>query len=920
MIKMQQFKILKFSSKRLKKSKFNINTTYDQASLRGEVISLSQSELIRTLFRITNREFSQDKIDSLLLAQKKLKNKPDSKENQNKLLNINNQIEEQLFIKELVNIQFDHKNHYLEIMRLGGFTINGTKYVPFMASAGQVRRNTATFIDANIKKEIMEVLENGRDKSVPLVPAKWNSYFSLYSSSSYPVSFPRIVVVKDAEIVTTRKVDYITYQGEGIDDLVEEGKEFEIHANPFDGCGLVKPDFAAQWSRELELDYVGSTFCVRAPYLKGMLVTFDIDLFSKIVAGKKEIVDIYGKKVNVDDIDAVISESMLKLWSSYKSTEDYLENCKKNQLGFGISKVNPKEEKSHCRSSYQFLQVLDLNDDQVKDLCQPTIDWFKDLSGLDAQKMILYSLGESSLDDDWFERLDPVVKALILDNRLAKDPYVRKYFTDTLDKRKRDSLKGSILLNGHYDAMVAEPYSQCCHVFELPIKSLLNDGEHYNKYWLDKGVKTVAAVRSPIVHNSELNVLHLQNKPELHFWYKHIQSGTIFPPYGIGLDDAIMGGADHDFDICCTINNQTMIDGRIPSLPIFYESKKAKKIIINDTSENILVDAQIKGYNSKVGFCTNVSSSYFCLQEEFPKDSRERKVISNRLKILRAIQGEIIDGVKGLEVPPFRSHWTKPKKYTLDMTQEKIREIKFNNSVCITQRPFYFRWLYNDYMKRYRDEIECDYDIRSIADFGLRFYDLLSKENKTEEELELVAEYKRRSYFIDNDSVVNRISRYLEKSIQDLKENNKKESYDYTILMDESIQIDDNKLNKMIALFDKYKSFKKKNFNKYSDEENRFENLEQLITVLKKDSYKTISSNKRELANLAVYLVYHIYKTASKDFVWDLFWDGIVENLKKKSSEYVRIPFWDDDGTFGYLWKRYSLKKYSLSELEDNAQ
>jgi hypothetical protein len=918
MLKMQQFHCLKFSSKRLKKSNYNINTSIDDARLHGEVISIASSELVRTLFRLTNRKFSQEKVDSLILAQKKLKNKPDSKENQDRLLKINNNLEELLFIKELVNIQFDHKNHYLDILKIGGFVINRAKYVPFMASAGQVRRNTATFIDANIKKEIMQVLENGRDKNVPLVPAKWNSYFSLYSSSSYPVSFPRIVVVKDAEIVTKRKVDYVSYQGEGVDDLVEEGKEFEIHANPFDGCGLVKPEFAQKWSDELQLDYTLSTACVRAPYLKGMLVVFDIDKFSSLVAGKKEIVDIYGNKVNVDDIDAVISESMLKLWGSYKNTKEYLENCKKNGLGFGISKVNPKEEKAHCRSSYQFLQVLDLSDEQIEELCQPTIDWFKDLSGFDVQKMILYSLGESSLEGNWFEKLDPVVKALIIDYKVAKDPYVRKYFEDSLEKRKRDSFKGSILLNGHYDALVAEPYAQCCHVFGLPIKSLLKDGEHYNKYWLDKGIKTVAAVRSPIVHNSELNVLHFQNKEELHFWYQYIQSGTIFPPYGIGLDDAIMGGADHDFDICCTINNPIMIEGRIPSLPIFYESKKANKIIIDDTSESILVDAQIKGYNSKVGFCTNVSSSYFCLQEEFPVDSPERKVISNRLKILRAIQGEIIDGVKGLEVPPFRNHWTKPKKYVQDMTPEQIEEINFNNSICITQRPFYFRWLYNDYMKRYTEEIELDYDIRSRTDFGIKFLDLLDKPNKTEEELEFIAEYRKWSFFIDNNSVVNRISRYLEDSVENIKNENKKEEYDFNVLMDNTIPINKDKLKSMIELFDKYKLFKRKNFDNHANDEDRFENLDQVISVLKKEAYKKISSNKRELANLAVFLTYNCNGT-NKNFAWDLFGEGMLENLKKKSKDVIKVPIFNDGGTNEYLWKKYFIDEFSLSELEDDA-
>ena len=79
-----------------------------------------------------------------------------------------------------------------------------------MASAGMIRRNTAMFINNNIKHPLMDILENGRDESVPLVPAKWGAYFSLYSSTSLPVSFPNFAVIPDKEIETIEKVDFVS--------------------------------------------------------------------------------------------------------------------------------------------------------------------------------------------------------------------------------------------------------------------------------------------------------------------------------------------------------------------------------------------------------------------------------------------------------------------------------------------------------------------------------------------------------------------------------------------------------------------------------------------------------------------------------------------------------------------------------------
>ena len=99
-----------------------------------------------------------------------------------------------------------------------------------------------------------------------------------------------------------------------------------------------------------------------------------------------------------------------------------------------------------------------------------------------------------------------------------------------------------------------------------------------------------------------------------------------------------------------------MIKGRIPGLPIVYESQKSPKIIVDSRDDKKQVESQLNGHNSKVGFATNISSSLYCLLEKFPVGSIEHETILKRLKIGRVIQGEIIDGVKGLQVPPFRSH------------------------------------------------------------------------------------------------------------------------------------------------------------------------------------------------------------------------------------------------------------------------
>ena len=203
------------------------------------------------------------------------------------------------------------------------------------------------------------------------------------------------------------------------------------------------------------------------------------------------------------------------------------------EVGFSIAKVNPRKENSYSRTSYQFLQVLDLNIVDIAKLCEPTINWFRDISGGNAKAMLLYATGETAFEAKDFDKMDATVKAVLLNPLLSRDNYVQERFTKSIEKKIKESFIDSILINANYQFMVADPYYQACHLFGLENKEpILKDGEHYSEYWLNKGIKTVGAIRSPIVHHSEFNVLNFQDREDTHRWFSHIHSGIIFPANG----------------------------------------------------------------------------------------------------------------------------------------------------------------------------------------------------------------------------------------------------------------------------------------------------------------------------------------------------------------------------------------------------
>lgn len=545
MLKLQQFYIIKLDSARLKEHNFKIKELpIERARLNGELVQISNSQLVRTIYEVKNKPFSQYDLDSLLEERDYLKKKRNGRGNRERILKLNKEIDDMLFIPELVSIEFSDRRHFLNILRKGGFFVNNKKYVPFMSSAGQIRRSSSLFIDSELKEKLDTIFNNGRNFEKEIVPAKFSAYFALYSSSSFPVSFPRIAVVSDLILKTIRRVDYSKYVDEKTDPIIEE-QEMEIEANAFDGSGLMTPQYAGQIAKDLDMDYIPSSAIIRAPFMKGLLVTFDLYDFARNVAEKDFLTDIYGNKVNIHEVDCVISQSMFKLWDSYSSTEQYVSNCFSNNLSFGVSKLSPKEDKNHCRSSYQFLQVLNLDEKDVEEICKPTLEWIDSVAGGDLSRSLLFSLGETKFDKGWFSKVEPVVQALLLENSLINDKYVINHFERAVAKKKNDAKIGRLVFSGNYSTMIADPYLQACHIFGIELKPLLNDGEHYSSYWLERDVGQVIGIRSPIVHSSEVNVLNLKNSEELKYWYKWLKSGIVFPANGIGIDCAINGGADY---------------------------------------------------------------------------------------------------------------------------------------------------------------------------------------------------------------------------------------------------------------------------------------------------------------------------------------------------------------------------------------
>lgn len=573
MKKLQQFKVYAFTYERLALAKFKINTNPFEAELRGEVVSLGDNECLRAIRRIRHRPFVAEDLQALLDEKMWITRRANSAENKRRIKEINNEMRDMLFVPEIITVTTPHKRNYTKIGR-DGFFVNGVHYIRLMCSAAMARTNRALFCAEDIYEPLDEILRCG-SKQIKIVPAKWNAYYSLMSSATHIVSFPRVCVVKDYEIKLPKMVDWVT--DNEIEDTISY-EEKELPFNIWDGMGLISPEQSKKWSEELGYDGIAECFIVRAPFIKGLVATFDFHKFAREVAHNGIIKDIYGKEYHCDDIDMVLTESQFKLWGGYDSIESHQDNMKKYGLSWGVSRIGAPDGKKILKTNYQFLQVLNLKDDDIKELCSATVGWIDNLYNSSIEYKLLYLMGKLSQKNcvEAFNSIhDSAVKALLLEPRLMGDSYISDKIVGSIRKKINEALIGKIMVKGNFYFVVCDPYALCEYIFGLEPKGLLKEFEHYAYLWSIQGEQEISALRSPMTWRAEVNKLSLRFTEEMQAWYKYIPNCVVLNMWG--LDREIFSGSDFDGDILALTSHNVFKKCRYGGAPVLYEHKKAAK-------------------------------------------------------------------------------------------------------------------------------------------------------------------------------------------------------------------------------------------------------------------------------------------------------------------------------------------------------
>ena len=913
--------VYKIHSSKILRNKKKLNITLDELRKSEELISLADSQVLRFVDDING--INKTDIEETIL---KIRNEINQLKKQDKSFEQRNRIKS--LYSELDSIQ--HKSDYMavvmdnkkDIYKLkDGFNINGQKYYRLVGTPNGVKKSTVVYVSEKAKSgaiiynELEKRLNNGRDEKKLLVPAKFEAYKSLACSASIPVSDPKGILVVD-DLVLHFKADIIELNDENSDEPIMTEKNDMVELIDSDGYGLILPSLAEQWSKDLLLNETLSGCCIRNAFLKGMVFPFEFDTFVDKFKCNHIIKDVWGNEHNIDDIDMILTTSMLKLWDSYKSIDDYIENCKKNKYTFSVTKVCPEVLENERTLNYQFIQSYKLSDKEIKELIFPTVNEIKDVINGDVNKSLLFLRGLSINENNADKCDNDFIKALSIDDRLISDPYVINKIQHMINKRINEAKIGTVKVTGNYAIISGDAYALCQHIFKTNVDSegnniddnmgLLKAGEIYSKYWSDRKVNKVACFRAPMSCASNIRVMNIHYSDEANFWFKHMKTVNI-----VNCHDTLahaLNGFDKDSDILMTTNNKILIDNTITTPAIMCVQRKAAKKVITD---DLLCEANCNSFGDEIGTTTNHITAMFDIMSYYSEGSDEYETLDYRIKCGQLYQQNAIDSVKGIVCKSMPKYW-----YTRVKNDKQNKHIDFNNSIVADKKPYFMNYVYPQQRTKYNKYIKNSNN-KCICLFGISLNELINKQDKTEEQKDFIKWFNILNPVSDGNCVMNRLCRMVEKEfdgfITDLKSNS---TFDYSILKS-NVEYSKKDYIKIYKLYEEYKKevknhMIKSNKERLTSEENSiFYNL--LINSYKEKCF-SLCSNEKELCDIVLDICYTSDK--SKQFAWDICSDIIINNLLDLNKNKIKYIVEDNSGDINYCGKTFSKREKEVKGCE----
>lgn len=892
--------VLKISSKKLRYANWDFKISLEEAKQNEELVSLGDSQVLRMIRQIRNSNITEEDINNIKKEIKFLKKATTNESNKLKIEAEYKKLINQTFIEDYVVIVFESTDDWNKVNSSKiNLKINGKEFVRLLGTSGGIKKSSVVFVSKEIHDELDKKLNCNRNTKCKYVPAKFEAYKSLSCSSSTPVPQPRdILVIKDGETHFIDKVLRLSDNGEGGFNLSEDDN-YEITRAFTDGCGMISPELSMRWTEYLcgrpykdnEGNYVPCTgYNIRNAWTKGMVFTFPYVEYGDMI-GEYLVEDYWGDMVDIRTVDLVITDNMLKLAGAYESRHHYLDSCREHGFEYCVAKVLPETLECTRNMNYQFLQSYELNDEDIKELIQPTVDMIKGATGYkeeDFGKMLLFMKGCRMSKLDFINEESQIVQSLMIEPRMMNDPYLKNRVYNMIKKKINDSKKGVIKVKGNYQIVSGDLYGMCQHMFKQEVTGLLGREEFYSREWLDRGVNEIVSFRAPMTVHNNIVKMKLIDNPENRKWYRYMRNCIILNAWDTTCD--AMNGCDFDGDAFITTDNPVLLRNTKKLRTLVCEQKSAEKKVI---TEALLRKANKNGFGNDVGLITNRCTAMFDVLAKFEKGSQEYNEMMYRISCMQGYQQEIIDSCKGIIPKKMPKEW-----YEMKSAEDDIKDLVAN------KKPYFFIYNYKHIKAKYEKYVK-DCDVNCRMNFGIEIKELLNmkKEEMTEEMKEFMIWFDKSSPISNNDSTMNKICHMLENELDDLSYHVRENNFDKHILMTKK-PIKKALVKEVMEVYNEYRQELYIYMQNAKDDIDR--NMRQQMFEDKyREKIYALCNNEEDLANI---LVDELYDTTnSKQFVWAMCGDYLIDKLLKDNNNTIKYPIEDPNGEIEWNGVKYTI-------------
>lgn len=632
MLKRKQYTIYLFSLQDFAKNGYKL---YQFDLSDNQKIKIAENQVCELIYKLTNKQYV------------------DNAEN---------------FISELFFVQAKNTKHdkkALQHIAEHGLYVNNVKYVRFARSSSMARRGIISFIREDLYDNMMDLITTSKWRmDDEVVISKWEAYCGLAFSTCLFVDVvpERICIVPEHSKIIS---DYIKSYDIKQDKVIEG--EYHVKVTLHDGMGVHSPEFGEKVAKALGLKEVPIAYQIRLfPFCKGMTFEFDFRTFYK-ERGITKIQDRWGKWWDIDELDAIWSETVFKGKSWFSSFDEFVKLRKKyyQPLGLynlGIAKYSETSEKADkmTKTTYQYLQNLNLNGKDLIEMAGYTKNLLEKVYDGDPiyTKIFLGMLAnthkfEDDDEEDGEEEVDErymvnkVYQAIMLNDAMLKDPYVKDFLRRQLQKSVKEFKLGRFYVNGRYSFVCQDPVYFLEYAAGLEPIGCLQKGEFYST-----GIQGIRATfRSPLIHSSEVGKLNFISNELAEKWLGRYDNIIV-----VNCDDLTLqkhGGADVDGDTFFITDDKRIINAVIeeykdeqgnikknyPVVDINEGTEQAKKAKISKESS---LQYDLLTLDNQIGKITNYATYWTTLGAAYKNPNMH----DDKLVYLRIAQGKEIDFVK----------------------------------------------------------------------------------------------------------------------------------------------------------------------------------------------------------------------------------------------------------------------------------